>query len=137
MGGQKKPARCVFCHPLNGVVYEDDDFIAFHDIKPDAELHILVIPRAHYGTIRELTATELPTIKRMHEIGQRLLDERGYAGDKARFGFHRPPFNSIHHLHLHCLGLPFRSRRAAIPFPENGSAWFMPAQQLIDSLAVA
>ncbi|KAJ2736459.1 hypothetical protein IW152_000820 [Coemansia sp. BCRC 34962] len=138
MGGQKRPKHCVFCSgPLDRIVYEDDEFIAFHDIKPDAELHLLVVPRKHYGTIKEMTAQELPMITRMYELGQRLAEERGYEGDMARFGFHRPPFNSIHHLHLHCLGLPFRSRRAALPFTEAARAWFVPAARLIDELSKA
>jgi hypothetical protein len=27
----------------------------------------------------------------------------------CRFGFHRPPFNSVDHLHLHCMALPYIS----------------------------
>ncbi|KAJ2690391.1 hypothetical protein IWW39_000790 [Coemansia spiralis] len=138
MGGQKRPEHCVFCSgPLDRIVYENDEFIAFHDIKPDAELHLLVVPREHFGTIKEMTAQELPMITRMYELGQRLVEERGYEGEMTRFGFHRPPFNSIHHLHLHCLGLPFRSRRAALPFTEAARAWFVPAARLIDELSKA
>ncbi|KAJ2820596.1 hypothetical protein IWW50_004997 [Coemansia erecta] len=134
MRGQKRPANCVFCNPLDRVVYEDESFIAFHDIKPDAALHLLVIPRQHYGTVKELTTDDLPMVKRMLEIGQQLLEERGFVDGTARFGFHRPPFNSIHHLHMHCLGLPFKPRRAEYMFPEAGSRWFMPAESLISRL---
>ncbi|KAJ2746475.1 hypothetical protein GGI20_001318 [Coemansia sp. BCRC 34301] len=138
MGGQKRPKHCVFCSGLlDRIVYEDDNFIAFHDRKPDAELHLLVIPRKHYGTVKEMTPKELPMIVQMYELGQRLLKERGYTGDMARFGFHRPPFNSVHHLHLHCLGLPFRSRTAAIPFTESARLVFLPIARLIDSLSQA
>ncbi|KAJ2843016.1 hypothetical protein IWW36_005700 [Coemansia brasiliensis] len=134
MRGQKRPKHCVFCHPLERVVYEDENFIAFHDIKPDAQLHLLVIPRKHYGTIKELSAEDMPMVKRMYEIGQQLLEERGFIENTARFGFHRPPFNSIHHLHLHCLGLPFKSRAERM-FPKNGSLWFMPAENLITAMS--
>ncbi|KAJ1731712.1 hypothetical protein LPJ61_002397 [Coemansia biformis] len=134
MGGQRRPKHCVFCAPLDRIVYEDAEFIAFHDIKPDAALHLLVIPREHRGTVRELTPQDLPMVRRMHEIGRRLLEERGFSGDLARFGFHRPPFNSIHHLHMHCLGLPFLPRRAGKMFPQAGSPWFISAGQLCDRL---
>ncbi|KAI8325813.1 histidine triad nucleotide-binding protein 3-like protein [Martensiomyces pterosporus] len=135
MRGQKRPQSCVFCSPLDRVVFESDEFIAFHDIKPDATVHLLVIPREHYGTVKELTGDNLPMVKRMYSLGQQLLEERGFSGENARFGFHRPPFNSIHHLHMHCLGLPFKPRRASLMFPEHGRAWFIPADRLIEKLA--
>ncbi|KAJ2621949.1 hypothetical protein GGI26_003653 [Coemansia sp. RSA 1358] len=135
MRGQKKPKHCVFCSPLERIVYEDEEYIAFHDIKPDAALHLLVIPRNHYGTIKELTAADLPMVKRMYEIGQQALADNGFSGYTARFGFHRPPFNSIHHLHMHCLGLPFKPSRAERMFPKDGSIWFMPTERLIARLA--
>ncbi|KAJ2160425.1 hypothetical protein GGF46_002251 [Coemansia sp. RSA 552] len=131
MRGQRRPANCVFCSPLERVVYEDDEFLAFHDIKPDAALHLLVIPKQHRGTIKELHKADVAMIRRMHGIGERLLREQGFTGDDARFGFHRPPFNSVHHLHMHCLGLPFKPKRAEYMFPQRGSAWFMPTAKLI------
>ncbi|KAJ1648258.1 hypothetical protein LPJ64_000414 [Coemansia asiatica] len=133
--GQYKPKNCVFCNALDRIVYEDDEFIAFHDIKPDAALHLLVIPRVHFGTIKELKPEDLPMIGRMQDIGKRLLEEQGFSGDNARFGFHRPPFNSIHHLHMHCLGLPFKPKRAEKMFPKNGSRWFMTTAQLVEKMS--
>ncbi|KAJ1960799.1 hypothetical protein GGI12_003608 [Dipsacomyces acuminosporus] len=129
------PKNCVFCSPLDRVVFEDEELVAFHDIKPDAALHLLVIPRRHYGTVKELTSDDLPMLRRMYALGQRLLEERGFAGEDARFGFHRPPFNSVHHLHMHCLGLPFKPSRAGRMFPKSTSPWFMPAEQLLEKLA--
>ncbi|KAJ1941818.1 hypothetical protein FBU59_003388 [Linderina macrospora] len=134
MRGQKRPKYCVFCHPLDRVVYEDDELIAFHDIKPDAKVHLLVIPREHFGTVKELTSDDIPIVKKMHELGQRLLREHGFEDDNARFGFHRPPFNSIHHLHMHCLGLPFKHRRSGKMFPADGARWFFTVPQLLQQL---
>ncbi|KAJ1900393.1 hypothetical protein LPJ66_001505 [Kickxella alabastrina] len=132
MRGQKKPKHCVFCNPLDRIVYEDDKFIAFHDIRPDATAHLLVIPRQHYGTIKELTPEDMPMVERMYAIGQRVLEEHGFSSpDETRFGFHRPPFNSVHHLHMHCLGLPFKPKRAEMMFPGAGSPWFMPTEHLL------
>ena len=33
--------------PAN-IVYEDEDFLAFHDINPQAKKHYLLIPKEHY-----------------------------------------------------------------------------------------
>lgn len=54
----------------------------------------------------------------MEEVGKRILRENG-ASDTIlfplaiyityRLGFHDRPWTSIHHLHLHCIGLPFKN----------------------------
>ncbi|KAJ2076764.1 hypothetical protein H4R24_005522 [Coemansia sp. RSA 988] len=134
MLGQKRPKNCVFCNQLDKVVYEDSKLLAFHDIKPDAALHLLVIPREHHGTVKELGPEDLPMLRRMLEIGQQLMEENGFSDSSVRFGFHRPPFNSIHHLHMHCLGLPFKSTRKEYMFPKDGARWFVPAETLIGQI---
>jgi histidine triad (HIT) family protein len=45
--------NCIFCKIVNKeipatVVYEDDQFMAFLDIHPQAPGHTLVIPKVHY-----------------------------------------------------------------------------------------
>ena len=47
---------CIFCKIANHeipstVVYEDDLVIAFDDLSPQAPVHTLVIPKAHYENI--------------------------------------------------------------------------------------
>ena len=47
---------CVFCKIIKGEipsnkVYEDDDILAFKDIKPAAPIHILVIPKKHVKSL--------------------------------------------------------------------------------------
>ena len=44
--------NCLFCKIAAGdipskKVYEDEDFVAFHDINPAAPVHLLLIPRRH------------------------------------------------------------------------------------------
>jgi len=44
--------NCLFCKIVRGEipcakVYEDDDVLAFKDIKPIAPVHVLVIPKKH------------------------------------------------------------------------------------------
>ena len=48
--------NCVFCMIAEGKigckkVYEDDTVIAFHDIEPQAPVHVLVIPKRHTQSI--------------------------------------------------------------------------------------
>jgi histidine triad (HIT) family protein len=51
--------ECLFCNIVSGkvpgsIVYEDEQFIAFKDIYPKAETHLLVIPKQHFQDLPEL-----------------------------------------------------------------------------------
>jgi histidine triad (HIT) family protein len=50
---------CVFCKIIDGTypnsnIYEDDDILAFMDIQPVNEGHILIIPKKHVELIADL-----------------------------------------------------------------------------------
>src|SRR3984885_946780 len=54
-------ANCTFCEMIQGsaevsICHEDSDAIAFMDIQPVNNGHVLVVPRAHYETIFEVPA---------------------------------------------------------------------------------
>ena len=53
--------NCVFCKVVHGElpstkVYEDEHFLAFLDIRPQAPGHTLVIPKEHYRWVWDLPA---------------------------------------------------------------------------------
>lgn len=56
--------NCIFCKiaareiPVEPV-YEDEDFIAFRDMHPQAPIHILLIPKIHYPTLNDVTDSKL------------------------------------------------------------------------------
>ena len=50
---------CIFCKIVNGEipankVWEDENYLAFLDIKPESEGHTLVIPKKHFCWIWDL-----------------------------------------------------------------------------------
>ena len=50
---------CIFCKIARGEVpsrkvYEDDDVFAFHDIRPQAPVHILIVPKRPYGSLMDV-----------------------------------------------------------------------------------
>ncbi|RHY84534.1 hypothetical protein DYB26_015533 [Aphanomyces astaci] len=131
---QTAPQPCVFCDhanlETNGILYEDDQVMAFRDKHPRATAHILVVPKNHIESTANLTpshasigthhdtsipsshVTLLHVVEHMLNIGKDVLHQEclrlGHVPSKpAVFGFHQPPFNSINHLHLHCLAPPF------------------------------
>ena len=51
---------CVFCMIANheipsNIAYEDDKIIAFHDLDPQAPVHVLVIPKKHIASLDATT----------------------------------------------------------------------------------
>jgi histidine triad (HIT) family protein len=57
--------ECVFCKILireleADIVFETDEFVVFKDHKPDALVHLLVIPRQHIESVNTLGAADLP-----------------------------------------------------------------------------
>ncbi|KAI8871542.1 HIT-like protein [Ramicandelaber brevisporus] len=137
------PDECIFCDvtPENDfrIEYEDDEFICFHDIDPHGPIHLLVIPREHIANVDSLDASHLDMVKRMAELGKNLLRKHGIEVEKEdidmrRLGFHLPPYRSVDHLHLHCIGLPLKPFTARAMFPTFKTAWYAPVEHVIDRL---
>ncbi|KAH7332258.1 hypothetical protein KP509_20G078600 [Ceratopteris richardii] len=110
---------CPFCSLAQGLpaggttslLYEDEKIVAFKDINPSAYRHYLVIPKEHIPSVYQLRKGEEhhALVSHMLKTGQTLMQRDAPAAVKYRFGFHRPPLNSVNHLHLHCLALPYSS----------------------------
>ena len=56
--------NCLFCKIIAGEipskkVYEDEHVYAFHDINPNAPVHVLVIPKTHIASMNEVGADNI------------------------------------------------------------------------------
>ena len=91
------------------VIYLDEEVIAKY---PKAKHHYLVMPRdTRYQSIRDLTVTDLPLLKRMESIANKLVHDINDENDapllQYRYGFHAVP--SMNHLHMHVIYQDFDS----------------------------
>ena len=102
---------CLFCHIINKeipskLVYEDEQVLAFEDIKPQAPVHLLIIPKRHIASLKEaeendqnllgyilLAARKIARDKGLAESGFRLLNNTGPDAGQE-----------VYHLHVHLLG---------------------------------
>ena len=99
---------CIFCKIAKGEipsreVHADEHVIAFHDIRPQAPTHVLVVPRVHIRSLSELVDRDLAgrllsvaaEIARAQKLDQgwRLIVNSGAHGGQE-----------VAHLHLHVLG---------------------------------
>ena len=101
---------CLFCRLVEGeipsdVVHEDDDILAFRDIKPQAPCHILIIPKRHIATLNDLTPDDAPLVGRILLTARRLAAEEGFAeaGYRTVFNCNRAAGQEVFHIHLHLL----------------------------------
>jgi histidine triad (HIT) family protein len=102
MTADSKHANCIFCRIARGEipsirVYEDDTLIAFVDIRPIREGHVLIVPKQHYDYYEELPP-ELAA--KIVALGQKL----GRAAKKL-YGVQRVGFmftgTDVAHAHAH------------------------------------
>lgn len=88
-------------------VYEDDHALAFHDINPQAPVHILVIPKGRYVAWDDFTAKapEAEIAGFIRAVGQ-VAREAGLAAPGYRLlannGGHG--HQEVPHLHVHIFG---------------------------------
>jgi histidine triad (HIT) family protein len=91
----------------NRTVYEDDHALAFHDINPQAPVHILVIPKGRYVSWDDFTATasDAEISGFIRAIGH-VAREAGLAAPGYRLlsniGGHG--HQEVPHLHVHIFG---------------------------------
>lgn len=105
---------CIFCKIISNEipsekVYEDEEIIAFKDIKPMAKIHIIVIPKKHLNSLDTLKESDDPNDLIL--AGKILLTctkiaENYHLGDGYRIvsniGSHGG--QTVNHLHFHLLG---------------------------------
>ncbi|XP_039603747.1 histidine triad nucleotide-binding protein 3 [Polypterus senegalus] len=133
-------SKCIFCKIVaqeinTELLYLDEELVCFKDIKPGAPYHFLVVPADHVGNCKTLTREHIPLVKKMVEVGKKMLHQNNVTDpNDIRLGFHWPPFCSVAHLHLHVLApvsqMGFMSRL----FYRINSYWFVTADQLIEKL---
>ncbi len=104
-------ADCIFCKiaakeiPAK-LAYEDKEVIAFHDINPQAPVHLQIIPKCHIARVSELTSDTIYLLGKMVLKANQLAKELAIAEPGYRLVVNCNPGagQSVYHLHLHLLG---------------------------------
>ena len=104
--------NCIFCRIVAGQIpakkfHEDDELVAFHDIRPAAPVHFLIIPKLHLPSLLEATPAHEGLLGRMLLLAPQLAREQGAAnGFKTQFNTGSDGGQEVYHLHLHVMGGP-------------------------------
>lgn len=101
---------CLFCKIAAGEipskkVYEDADMLAFHDIHPEAPVHVLVIPKTHIGSMDEVNAANSAVVAKIFEKIPEIAKAAGIVnGYRVISNCGHDAGQSVPHLHFHILG---------------------------------
>ena len=101
---------CLFCKIAAGEipstkVYEDEKFCAFLDINPQAKVHALIIPKAHYADMADLTKNDPVLAGEMLKTACSVADRLGLKnGFRLITNTGADGRQSVRHVHVHILG---------------------------------
>jgi histidine triad (HIT) family protein len=102
---------CIFCKIVDreieaDVVHESDGVLAFRDTNPQAPTHILLIPKEHVASVREITEEHAGWLVELMNAAAHLARAEGIddSGWRIVANVGRAAGQTVHHLHVHLLG---------------------------------
>lgn len=86
------------------IVAENDRIIAFEDVAPRAQCHVLVVPKtAEYATVEELAAGDPLLLAEMVAMARPIAVERGNGDFRLVFNNGEKAGQTVFHVHMHVL----------------------------------
>jgi histidine triad (HIT) family protein len=102
---------CLFCNIIRGetpadAVYQDERSLAFRDIRPQAPVHVLVIPREHMESLDDASQKDEALLGHLLRVAARVANEQGLSegGYRTVINTGAGAGQSVFHLHVHVLG---------------------------------
>jgi len=102
---------CVFCRIIKGespaeFLYKGKDVVVFKDIRPEAPVHLLVVPTRHIRSVNELSEADKQILGEMFLRAKETAQELGIAarGYRLILNVERGGGQIVFHLHMHLLG---------------------------------
>jgi histidine triad (HIT) family protein len=104
-------SECLFCkiarHKIDSaVVYEDEEVMAFHDVSPQAPVHVLIIPKNHIESVNTIDETHQSLMGKMMIVARLIsvdlgIDKSGY---RLVINCNKDGGQTVYHLHMHLMG---------------------------------
>jgi len=105
-------ADCIFCKIVRGEiaskkVHEDEDVFAFHDVRPLAPVHFLIIPKEHVPTLYDAGMAQHRALGKMLALAGELARKEGATeGFRIIINTGSVAHQEVYHVHMHVLGGP-------------------------------
>jgi histidine triad (HIT) family protein len=85
------------------IAYEDEGYIAIHDINPQAPVHLLVIPKRLIATLNDVTPGDAELLGGLFLVAQKLMKQMGQSDYRTVVNCGAEAGQSVFHIHLHVL----------------------------------
>lgn len=100
---------CLFCKIVKKEIpkdfeYESDAVVAFLDINPSADLHILIVPKEHVGGVKDLNESHGQLLAEIYKAVNELVIKNSLQEDLYRVVVNGGKAQHVPHLHFHLLG---------------------------------
>ncbi len=102
---------CLFCKIIAGeipaeIVYQDEDILAFKDVKPAAPVHILIVPKKHLASVAEINSKDALLMGKLVMTAKKLAEDFGISesGYKLLIRVGKGGGQEVMHIHLHLMG---------------------------------
>ncbi len=104
------PNDCVFCKISSKqipskTVYEDELCLAFYDINPRARVHLLVIPKKHIPTLKEMQDSDEPVLGRMMKVARDIAKQSELPDYKILMSIGKNAGQEVFHIHFHVMSV--------------------------------
>ena len=100
---------CIFCkitrkQITSDIVHDNGELMIFKDIKPKAPIHLLVVPKKHIVSVRDMVEDDVGLMGRLIFEARNAAQNFGLEGYKLLFNVGRRGGQVVDHVHLHILG---------------------------------
>ncbi|GJL59005.1 MAG: histidine triad nucleotide-binding protein [Nitrospirales bacterium] len=103
--------ECLFCQIVKGTIptdplYEDEQAFVFNDINPQAQVHMLVIPKRHVVSLDDTKETDAALLGHLMVVCAKMARQWAITGGGYRVVANTGPEagQSVFHLHFHVMG---------------------------------
>ena len=97
---------CIFCKIVRKEIpskfeYEDEECVVFHDIRPRARIHLLVVPKKHIHSLKEIIPEDDTLLGKLLFVTSQVAQENNLEDYKVAINSGKKAGQEVFHLHIH------------------------------------
>jgi histidine triad (HIT) family protein len=103
--------ECTFCRIIRGevpteILHRTPTLVVFRDHRPQAPVHLLIVPTKHIRSVNDLDAADGPIVGELFQAAREMAGREGLSRDGYRLfvNVERGGGQVIFHLHMHLIG---------------------------------